>query len=78
MTDPHKGDTCFYCLSPVRSRYVTYRFPDNIEVVSHGKCRWFPELWHIIETRYKMNIDRYEITEGEFGEIITFTERIIK
>jgi len=78
LTKQSPGYPCFYCSTPVRNRFVTYVIPDssgiNIEVHSHGKCRWMPELWDKLERIFKIERDKYETSEGEWGEIITFGE----
>ena len=63
---------CCWCGNPVRGRFVTYRFPDGRVLYSHGKCRWFPELWRKINPE---NLD-WVTSHGEFGEIIAFKEAL--
>jgi len=61
---------CDWCGNKCRSRFVTYILPDGTVKHTHGKERWFPEVYR----DFGIEGFRYKKNEGPFGEILDFRE----
>jgi len=59
---------CGWCGGQVRGRWVTYILPDGSEKHSHGKARWFPEVYR----RFGIEGLPYEVSAGPDGDILDF------